>query len=158
MWLHKATPKKSSSVFRKSIWTLFQQSSHWYDLASDQCVPPPIGDTFRASITEVYDWDDHHPRDHSEKELAQWLRQHGGIDISHAAQLKVFAERLASGIAYNQSASLDKCKWEALRASTVTQGAAKRSLAEHIQHQHLDCCRFAEGIRVLQPVRNGPVR
>jgi hypothetical protein len=73
MWLQKATPKKSSSIFRKNLWTLFQQSSHWCELASDQCVPSPIGDTFHASIMEVYDWGDHHPRDHSEKELAQWL-------------------------------------------------------------------------------------
>jgi hypothetical protein len=29
MWLQKATPKKSSSMFRKSIWMLFQQSSCW---------------------------------------------------------------------------------------------------------------------------------
>jgi hypothetical protein len=69
MWLQKATPKNSSSVFRKSLWMLFQQSGRWCELASDQHDPPPIGDTFRASITKMYDWGDRHPRDHSEKEL-----------------------------------------------------------------------------------------
>jgi hypothetical protein len=55
MWLQKATPKKSSSIFRKSIWKLFQQSGRWCKLVSNQCVPSPIGDTFHASIMEVYD-------------------------------------------------------------------------------------------------------
>jgi hypothetical protein len=91
--------KKISSGFRKSLWTLFQQSGRWFDLASDQCVPPPIGDTFRASVTEAYNWGDHHPKDHSEKELAHWLTQHGSINITHATQLEVFAECLASSIA-----------------------------------------------------------
>jgi hypothetical protein len=118
--------------------SLFQQSGHWYELASDQCFPSPIGDTFCASIMKVYDWGDRHPRDHSEKELAQWLRQHGGIDISHAALLEIFAKRLVSGVVYNHPAMLGKCKQETLGASMVTQGAAKHSLAEHIQRQQLD--------------------
>jgi hypothetical protein len=138
MWLQKATPKKSPSVFRKGVWALFQQPSRWFELTSDQRVPSPIRDIFHASITEVYDWGDCHPRDHSKKELAQWLRQHGGINISHAALLKIFAERLVSSLAYNHPAMQGKRKWEALGASTATQGAAKRSLAEHIQHQQLD--------------------
>jgi hypothetical protein len=91
MWLQKATLKKSSSVFRKSLWMLFQQSGCWCELASDQHVPLPIGDTFHASITKAYDWGDRHPRDHSKKELAQWLGQHSGIDISCAALLEIFA-------------------------------------------------------------------
>jgi hypothetical protein len=124
MWLQKATLKKSSSVFRKNLWMLFQQSSRWCKLASDQHVPPPRGDTFHASITKAYDWGDHHPRDHSEKELAQWLRQHGGINISRAALLELFAERLVSGIVCNHPATLGKHKWETLGASMVTQGAA----------------------------------
>jgi hypothetical protein len=117
---------------------LFQQSSHWCELASNQHVPPPIGDTLHTSIMKVYDWGDRHPRDHSAKELAQWLMQHGGIDISHAALLKIFAECLASGFVCNHPATLGKHKREALGASMVTQGAAKHSLAERIQHQQLD--------------------
>jgi hypothetical protein len=138
MWLQKATPKKSSSVFRKSIWMLFQQSGCWFELASNQRVPSPIGDTFHASITEGYEWGDRHPRDHSEKELAQWLGQHGSIDISRAALLEVFAECLASGVVYNHPARLGKCKREALGASMATQGAAKCSLVQRIQRQQLD--------------------
>jgi hypothetical protein len=116
MWLQNATPKKCSPMFRKSLWTLFQQSGRWCELASDQRVPPPIGDTFCTSIMEAYDWGDRHPRDHSEKELAQWLRQHGGINISRAALPKIFAERLASGLVCNHPAMLGKRKWEALGA------------------------------------------
>jgi hypothetical protein len=70
--------------------------------------------------------------------LAQWLMQHGGIDIACAALLEVFAKRLVSSIAYNHPARLGKCKQGALRASAATQGAAKRSLAERIQRQQLD--------------------
>jgi hypothetical protein len=86
----------------------------------------------------VYDWGDRHPRDHSKKELAQWLGQHGGIDISCAALLELFTERLASGTVCNHPAMLGKRKWGTFRASTVTQGATKCSLAERIQHQQLD--------------------
>jgi hypothetical protein len=115
-----------------------EQSGRRFELASDQCIPSPTGDTFHASITEVYDWGDRHPRDHSKQELAQWLTQHGGIDITCAALLEIFAERLASGIVHNRPATLGKCKQGALRASTATQGAAKHSLTEHIQRQQLD--------------------
>jgi hypothetical protein len=138
MWLQKVTPKKNSSVFRKSLWALFQQPGRWFQWVSDLRIPLSAGDTFRASITEAYDWGDRHPRDPSKQELAQWLMQHGGIDIACAALLKVFAECSASGIAYNHPARLGKRKQGALGASAVTQGAAKRSLSEHIQQQQLD--------------------
>jgi hypothetical protein len=117
---------------------LFQQSGHWLELVSDQCIPSPTGDTFHASIMEVYDWGDRHPRDHSKQELAQWLTQHGGIDITHATLLEVFAECSVSGIMHNHPAMLGKRKQGALRTSTATQGATKRSLAECIQRQQLD--------------------
>jgi hypothetical protein len=81
---------------------------------------------------------DHHPKDHSKKELAQWLGQYGGIDITHAALLKVFPEHLASGTAHNHPARVGKRKQETLGASTATQGAAKCSLTERIQCQQLD--------------------
>jgi hypothetical protein len=71
-------------------------------------------------------------------ELAQSLRHKGGINISHAALLKVFAEHLVSGMVHNHPARVGKCKQEALGASTVTQGATKRCLVEHVQHQQLD--------------------
>jgi hypothetical protein len=93
---------------------------------------------FHASVKEAYSWGDHHPKDHSEKELAQWLGQYGGIDITHAALLEVFAECLVSSTTHNHPARVGKRKQEALGASMMTQGAAKRSLAEHIQHQQLD--------------------
>jgi hypothetical protein len=64
--------------------------------------------------------------------------QHGGIDIARATLLKVFAERSASSIAHNHPATLGKHKQGALGTSAVTQGAAKHSLAEHIQRQQLD--------------------
>jgi hypothetical protein len=141
MWLQKVTPKKSSSVFRKSLWTLFQQSSCWFDLASNQHIPSPTRDTFRTSITEAYDWGDRHARDHSKKELDQWLAQHSGIDIAHATLLKVFAKHFVSGVTHNHPATLGKRKQGALGASavsTATQGAAKCSLVERIQCQQLD--------------------
>jgi hypothetical protein len=127
MWLQKVTPKKNSSRFRKSLWALFQQPGSWFQWVSDLRIPSPTGDTFCASITEAYDWGDHHPRDHSKQELAQWLMQHGGIDITHAALLEVFAERLASGTAHNHPARLGKCKQGALGASAATQGLPCRA-------------------------------
>jgi hypothetical protein len=138
MWLQKVTPKKNSSGFRMSLWALFQQPGCWFQWVSDLRIPSLTGDTFRASITEAYDWGDHHPRDHSEPELAQWLMQHGGIDIASAALLKVFAKRLASGAAHNHPARLATCKQGALGASAATQGVAKHSLVERIQCQQLD--------------------
>jgi hypothetical protein len=120
------------------VLTLFQQSGRWFDLVSCLRIPSPTGETFRASVTEAYNWGDRHPRDHSEQELSQWLMQHGGIDIAHAALLEVFAERAASGVAYNHPARLGKRKQGALGASVVTQGVAKRSLVEHVQRQQLD--------------------
>jgi hypothetical protein len=138
MWLQKVTPKKNSSRFRKSLWVLFQQPGRWFQWVSDLRIPSPTGDTFRTSVTEAYDWGDRHPRDHSKQELAQWLMQHGGIDIARAALLEVFAKRLASGAAHNHPARLGKCKQGALGASAATQGVAKRSLAECIQRQQLD--------------------
>jgi hypothetical protein len=135
MWLQKVTPKKNSSVFRKSLWALFQQPGRWFQWVSDLRIPSPTGDTFRASVMEAYDWGDRHPRDHSEQELAQWLMQHSGIDIARADLLDVFAECLASGTAHNHPARLGKCKQGALGASAVTQGVAKHSLVERIQHQ-----------------------
>jgi hypothetical protein len=140
MWLQKVTPKKSSSVFRKSLWTLFQQSGRWFHLVSDLRIPSPTGDTFRTSVTEAYDWGDGcpPPKDHSEQELAQWLVQHGSIDIARAALLEVFAECLASGAVHNHPARLGKHKQGALRASVATQGVAKRSLVVHIQCQQLE--------------------
>jgi hypothetical protein len=138
MWLQKVTPKKNSSGFRKSLWALFQQPGRWFHWVSDLHIPSPTGDTFHASVMEAYDWGDHHPRDHSEQELAQWLMQHGGIDISHAALLEVFAKCSASGAAHNHPARLGKRKQGALGASAATQGVAKRSLMECIQRQQLD--------------------
>jgi hypothetical protein len=138
MWLQKVTPKKSSSAFRKSLWTLFQQSGCWFNLISCLHIPSPTGDTFCTSITEAYNWGDCHPRDHSEQELAQWLMQHGSINITCAALLEVFTRRLASGVVHNYPATLGKRKQGALRASAVTQDAAKCSLTERIQRQQLD--------------------
>jgi hypothetical protein len=94
MWLQKAAPKKNPSAFKKGVWALFQKPGCWYHLASYQCAPLPIGDTFHTSIKEAYDCGDRHPRDHSKKELAQWLRQYGGINITCATQLEVFAKHL----------------------------------------------------------------
>jgi hypothetical protein len=128
---------KCSSAFKKSVWVLFQQPGHWYNLASNQCVPPPIRDILCTSVKEVYDWGDRHPRDHSEKKLAQWLGQYSGINISHATQLEVFAKCLASSAMHNHPARVGKCKWETLRASMATQVAAKHSLVERM-HQQLD--------------------
>jgi hypothetical protein len=138
MWLQKATPKKSSSVFRKSLWMLFQQSGRWYELASNQRVPSPIGDTFHTSITRCMTGVIVTPGTTPKKSWPNGLGQHGGIDISRAALLELFAECLASDIVCNHPATLGKCKWETLRASMATQGAAKCSLVEHIQCQQLD--------------------
>jgi hypothetical protein len=99
MWLQKVTPKKNSSRFRKSLWVLFQQPGCWFQWVSNLHIPLSMGDTFRASVTEAYNWGDCHARDHSEQELAQWLMQYGGIDIARAALLKVFAKHSASGVA-----------------------------------------------------------
>jgi hypothetical protein len=138
MWLQKVTPKKNSSGFRKSLWALFQQPGCWFHWVSDLCIPAPTGDTFRTSITEAYDWGDHHPKDHSKQELSQWLVQYSGINIAHAALLEVFAKHLASSVAHNHPAMLGKRKQGALGASVATQGVAKCSLAERIQRQQLD--------------------
>jgi hypothetical protein len=138
MWLQKVTPKKNSSGFRKSLWALFQQPGRWFQWVSNLRIPLTAGDTFRTSVTKAYDWGDRHPKDHSEQELALWLLQHGGINITRASLLEVFAKRVTSGVACNHSARLGKCKQGALGASAVTQGAAKHSLVERIQRQQLD--------------------
>jgi hypothetical protein len=89
-------------------------------------------------VKEAYSWGDRHPKHHSEKELAQWLRKYSSIDISRATQLKVFTECLVSGAAHNHPARVGKCKQEAHAASSVTQGDTKRSLMECMLDSDLD--------------------
>jgi hypothetical protein len=71
--------------------------------------------------------------------LAQWLGCKGGMDISHATLLEVFAKHLVSSTAHNHPARVGKHKQEVLGTSTATQGATKCSLVECVQHQQLDC-------------------